>query len=95
MKKFLLLGLIVSNVSFATCVMLDQGPAQCNNGTGNGQNVSIKQSGIDACPGKRVVTCPKKKDVSLQIDFLGKEDRCVKTQCHAPGGGGSPVESVL
>lgn len=84
MKKFLLLGLFISNTSFATCVMLDQGPAQCNNGTGSGQNVSVKQVGIDKCPGNRVVTCPA--GLSLQVDFNGSEDRCIKTQCHAPGG---------
>ena len=49
MKKIFLLSLFVSNVSFATCIMIDEGPAQCNFGSGNGQNQRTIQPGPDSC----------------------------------------------
>jgi hypothetical protein len=82
----LLFGLTVlfaSQVSYATCMLVDQGPAQCNNGSGSGASVVIVQGGADKCPGNRVAFCPKKPGLSLAVDHNGKEDRCVTTVCHA------------
>jgi hypothetical protein len=91
MKKIFLLSLFVSNVSFATCIMIDEGPAQCNFGSGNGQNQRTIQPGPDSCPGNRLAVCPKKTGVALKIDHIRNEDRCILTKCHAPGGGPGPA----